>query len=403
MKKGITIILLFFCLASAILFSWPQNIQAANQVNLYFFRGEGCPHCAKEEVFLEGLKSKYPGLNIRDFEVWHSSDNGKLMAEFGKTLDIKVSGVPLTVIGDKYVIGYLDDETTGVQIENLVKQATDSGCQDIGAQILGEEQKTTGEKCEEDKSKIPETIKVPLIGEINVRKMSLPALTVVFGLLDGFNPCSMWALIFLVSLLISFGDRKRLLILGSAFIITSAFSYFLFMSAWLNLFLFMGLIVWVRIIIGLVAIGSAYYNLKEYATNKDASCKVSKSETTKSFLKKLKESVNHEKLLLALIGVVLLAFSVNIIELICSIGFPAIYTQVLALSYLPKWQYYGYISGYVFFYDLDEIIVLVMAFFTFKIAAASGKFTRWSQLIGGILMLILGLLLIFKHQWLMFG
>lgn len=403
MVKIIKILFPFILLILSLAFLTNKS-SAQNEVNIYFFWGDGCPHCEKEKIFLGELEKKYPRLNVRDFEVWKNGDNRKIYAKFDKKLNASISGrVPFTVIGDKYVTGYLNDETTGAEIEKAAKQALETGCRDVGAEILGEEEKTAGEKCEEDKGKIPDKVNVPIIGEISIKKFSLPALTAVFGLLDGFNPCSMWALVFLISLLISFGNKKRLLVLGSAFIITSAFSYFLFMSAWLNLFLFLGFLVWVRIIIGLVALGSGSYNIREFFVNKDAACKISRSETTKSFMNKLKSSVNHNNLLLALLGVIVLAFSVNLVELICSAGFPAIYTQVLALSHLPKWQYYSYIGAYVFFYDLDEIIVLIIAFFTFKIAATSGRFTRWSQIIGGILMLILGLLLIFKHQWLMWG
>lgn len=377
---------------------------AQNGVNIYFFWGEGCPHCEKEKAFLETLKERYPRINIRDFEVWKNSENRKIYAEFDKKLNASISGrVPFAVVGDKYVIGYLNDETTGAEIERAVKQALETGCRDVGAEILGEIQRENGQKCEENKSKIPDKITAPIIGEINIKNFSLPALTAVFGLLDGFNPCSMWALVFLISLLIGFSNKKRLLILGSAFIITSAFSYFLFMSAWLNLFLFLGFLIWVKIIVGLAALASGYYNLKKYFTEKEAACEVSKSEKTKNVLARLRESVNHHNLLWALIGIIALAFSVNLVELICSAGFPAIYTQVLALNDLPTWKYYGYIVLYVFFYDLDEIVVLLLALFTFRITVASHKYARWSQLIGGILMLILGILLIFKHQWLMWG
>lgn len=376
----------------------------SNEVNVYFFWGDGCPHCEKEKIFLNGLKEKHPQLNVRDFEVWKNSENRKIYAKFDEKLNASISGrVPFTVIGDKYITGYLNGETTGAEIEKAVKQALETGCRDIGAEILGEIQKENGQKCEGDKSKIPDKVKVPIIGEISIKNFSLPALTAVFGLLDGFNPCSMWALVFLISLLISFGNKKRLLILGSTFIITSAFSYFLFMSAWLNLFLFLGFLVWVRIIVGLAALASGYYNLKKYFTEKEAACEISRGEKTKNILVRLKESVNHHNLLWALIGVIALAFSVNLVELICSAGFPAIYTQVLSLSHLPEWQYYSYIGAYVFFYDLDEIVVLALAFFTFRITIASHKYARWSRLIGGILMLILGILLIFRHQWLMWG
>ena len=404
MIKKFLLIFSFFLVFFGVFYHFSLPAKAENQVNLYFFYGQGCPHCAKEEAFLAELKNKYPDINIQAYEVWKNAENRKIFEQFDNKLGANSGGrVPLTVIGDKFFLGYSEDSLTGKNIEVAVKQALTSGCRDIGAEILGTEKKAEGEKCENEKVKIPASLKIPLIGEINIEKMSLPALTAVIGLLDGFNPCSMWALIFLVSILISMGDKKRLIILGSLFILTSAFSYFLFMTAWLNLFLFLGFIVWVRIIIGLVALVSGYFNLKEYFEKKDPSCEVSKNPVAKGIIGKLKNSIHHHNLFWAAVGVIGLAFSVNLVELICSAGFPAVYTQVLALSDLPTWKYYGYISGYVFFYDLDEIVVLILALVTFKITVASAKYTRWSHLIGGILMLILGLLLIFKHEWLMFG
>ena len=316
-----------------------------------------------------------------------------------------MSGTPFTLIGDKYIIGFDKEETTGRQIEALVKEASSHQTTDIGEEIIDGTKTppraaspTSGQQ-----HQIPNTIKVPFIGEFNIKQASLPTLTVVLGLLDGFNPCSMWALIFLISLLISFGNKKRLLILGSTFVITSAVSYFLFMAAWLNLFLFIGVLFWVRLIIGIIALGSGFFSLREYYTNKTATCQISQSKTTQSFINKLKAAVYHDKFIIAFFGVIVLAFAINMVELVCSIGFPAVYTQVLSLSNLPTWQYYLYILGYVFFYDLDEIIVLILALMTFRITATSAKFTLWSQLIGGVLMIVLGLILIFKPALLMFG
>lgn len=407
MAKKIILSILFFLAVLAPVFATNNAAQAEsaeNEINIYFFWGDGCPHCAKEEVFLEKIKEKYPQVKVRDFEVWKNKENRKIFEKFDEKLKAGAGGrVPFTVIGDRFFHGYAGDSVTGKVIEETLIQSLRSGCRDIGAEILGAEKKTSGEKCENDKEKIPEKIKIPLFGELNIGKMSLLTLTVVIGLLDGFNPCSMWALIFLVSLLISFGNRQRLVILGMVFILTSAFSYFLFMTAWLNLFLFLGFIVWIRIIIGIVALASGYYNLREYWQKKDSSCEVSKNPVSKGIIERLKNSARHRSLWWASLGVMGLAFAVNLVELICSAGFPAVYTQVLALNDLPAWKYYGYILGYVFFYDLDEVVVLILALFTFKITVSSAKYTRWSHLIGGILMLILGLLLIFKHEWLMFG
>jgi hypothetical protein len=255
----------------------------------------------------------------------------------------------------------------------------------------------------EDKGGLPEVLKLPVFGEIKIKNVSLPFLTLAIGLLDGFNPCAMWTLVFLITLLLNMQNRKRMWILGGAFIFVSGFVYFLFMAAWLNFILFVGFISWVRLIIGLVAIGSGIYNLKEYWKNKNAVCVVEKSEEKKQTFDKLRQATQNKNFWLALGGIVLLAAAVNLVELVCSAGFPAIYTQVLTLSHLPAWQYYLYLVGYIFFYMLDDMVVFIIAMVTLRLTGTSNKYTRASYLIGGALMLLLGLLLIFKPKWLMFG
>ncbi len=167
----------------------------------------------------------------------------------------------------------------------------------------------------------------------------------------------MWVLIFLISMLLGMKDRKRMWILGTAFIISSAFVYFLFMAAWLNLFLFLGFLIWIRIIVGLFATGVGIYNIREFFINKNAECKVTGNEKRRKTLEKIKGITQRKELLIALFGIILLAFAVNLIEAICSAGLPAIYTQILSLSNLPLWQYYLYILLYLFIFMIDDLIV----------------------------------------------
>lgn len=380
-------------------------------VDLYFFWGDGCPHCEAEEKYLETLKKDYPSLQAHDFEVWRNMANQVLMTNVGKKLDIQVGGVPLTVIGDQYIAGYLNDETTGVSIKEKVDYCLNNLCPDVVGEILKPADNKTQEpvatstasEVKEDNDGLPEVLKLPIFGEIKIKNVSLPFLTLAVGLLDGFNPCAMWTLVFLITLLLNMQNRKRMWILGGAFIFVSGFVYFLFMAAWLNFILFVGFIGWVRLIIGLVAVGSGIYNLKEYFANKDATCIVEKSEEKKQTFNKLRQATQNKNFWLALGGIVLLAAAVNLVELVCSAGFPAIYTQVLTLSHLPAWQYYLYLVGYIFFYMLDDMAVFVIAMITLRLTGSSNKYTRASYLIGGALMLLLGLLLIFKPKWLMFG
>lgn len=369
-----------------------------NKVLIYFFWASGCPHCVKEKAFLKSLQQKYPRLEIKDYEITGSKKNLKLLEKVGKELSADVSGVPFTVIGKEYFSGYYSDETTGTKIEEAVKYAFDNGY----IEVIKDVENIT---VTEDKSTKPpiESLKLPLLGEIKIKNLSLPVLTIVLGGLDGFNPCAMWTLLFLISLLLGMNERKRMWILGITFIVSSALVYFLFMAAWLNLLLFVGFIIWVRIVISLVALAGGIYNLREYLVNKKSGCKVTGHKKRQAFFVKLKSITQRKQLLLALGGIILLAFAVNLVELVCSAGLPVIFTQILTLSNLPKWQYYAYMLLYIFVFMFDDLLVFFTAMITLQMTGISSKYTRFSHLIGGILMLIIGVLLLFKPEWLMFG
>lgn len=378
------------------------------KVNIYFFWGEGCPHCAEEEPFLEKLEEKYPEVTVLDFETWTSSENRKLLVEVGKKLNTNISGVPFTVVGEKHFTGWLNEETTGKGIEDAVICMLEDKCHDVVGEILipqqTEEKKDELTKEEEEqKLSILGELTLPIVGKINPKNFSLPVLTIILGGLDGFNPCAMWTLIFLIGLLLGMEDKNKRWILGITFIVASAFVYFLFMAAWLNLILFIGFIVWVRILIGLVALGGGGYNLKEFFTNKDNTCKVTGSEKRQAVFEKLKNITHQKNFLIALGGIILLAFAVNLVELICSAGLPVIFTQILSLSNLSKWQYYAYMLLYIFVFMLDDLFIFFAAMITLQMTGISTKYSRISHLVGGILMFIMGLLLIFKPELLMFG
>ncbi len=427
-------------------------------VPMYFFWGNGCPHCAKEKIFLENLKNQNPNIVLYDFEVYQNQKNLNLLVEIGQRTGADVRGVPLLVVGNQVIIGYFDDYTTGEQIKEAVNVCLTEGCPDIvhpmvqsmsgislpepeqapadvasepsynddssqnvddnqdvilQDQIENAEQGVLDEDSNiftdkplsklETKNELPKTIHLPLIGDVMTASVSLPVLTILLGALDGFNPCAMWTLIFLISLLLGMCDRRRMWILGFAFIIASSSVYFIFMSAWLNLILFLGFIFWIRLLIGLVALFGGAYNIKEYIYNKEGTCKVTNSSRRQKVFERLKTVTNNQSFWLALIGIIALAFVVNLVELICSAGLPAVYTQILALNNLPIWQYYLYLLLYIFFFMLDDLFVFVAAMYTLKMTGLSTKYARYSRLIGGILMVIIGLLMMFKPEWLMFG
>jgi len=388
------------------------SLANASSNSIDFFWANGCPHCAHEKEFLDQLQAKYPQLEINSYDVTANQENVKLFQQRGEELSADISGVPFTVIGSKYVIGFGTAQTTGKEIESLILQElkltpkqleTPQTASPAAATNQNPDAKASPTQ-QEDKTIQSElgSIHIPLIGELDVKQVSLPVLTFLIAFVDGFNPCAMWTLLFLISLLLGMKDRKRMWILGTAFIVSSAFVYFLFLSAWLNLFLFLGLVVWVRVVIALVALTAGTLYLKEYIENKTG-CKVMGDTKRQKVFEKLRTITSKRNFLVALGGIILLAFAVNLVELICSAGLPAIYTKVLSMYQLPAWQYYLYLIFYIIVFMLDDLFIFFTAMITLQAVGIQSKYSRASHLVGGILMLIIGLLLLFRPDILMFG
>lgn len=384
MKKILTIFLTtcFFLMQSTIV------LAQSSPVTLEFFWAEGCPHCAKEKLFLSSIADKYPSLEIKSYEISQNYTNALLLSKRGRELKADVSGVPFTIIGKEYITGFASSETTGKHIESLIQKE------------IGETKAETS--IVDTYPTVTDSLSFPLLGTIQLKNLSLPVLTVLIALMDGFNPCAMWTLLFLISLLLGMKDRKRMWILGSAFIVTSALVYFMFLSAWLNLFLFLGLIVWVRLIIAGVALAAGFLNLRSYVSKKTG-CEVMGDAKRQAVFAKLKAIASNKQFGIALGGIVLLAIAVNLVELICSAGLPAVYTQILSLSALPSWQYYLYLLFYVLIFMMDDLFIFFTAMITLQAVGIQSKYSRLSKLVGGIAMLIIGILLLIKPELLMFG
>ncbi len=367
---------------------------------IYVFYGEGCPHCKAEKEFLPTLTEKYPNLEIEMIEVWKNESNRDLFMKVSEKYGIKNLGVPLTFIGEEYVIGFSSASTTGKKIESMIDKCHEDGhCMDAVAQCMGQE--AIPEKPKEEKL-WEETVKVPFMGEVRVSSLSLPSLTILLGLLDGFNPCAMWVLMFMLALLVNTQDKKLIWKIGGTFIVVSGIVYYAFMAAWLNAFLFVGYIMVTRVIIGLLAIGAGVYYTQDAIRNPPGVCKTSGKSKMK-IMNRIEKLVKPGVIPATFLGIVALAFTVNLIELLCSVGLPAIYTRVLALSNISTASYYLYLGGYTFFYMLDDLIMFLIVVKTMEVAGFSGKTSKYIHIFGGLLLALLGLLMIFKPEALMFG
>src|SRR3989344_5891711 len=94
-----------------------------DQVAIYLFHSKSCPHCKKERAFLSSLDTEALNVTIHEYEVSQNRENARLFQEVGKALDIRVSSVPVTIIGGKVITGYVSDDTTGKQILSAVENA----------------------------------------------------------------------------------------------------------------------------------------------------------------------------------------------------------------------------------------------------------------------------------------
>lgn len=394
-------------IAMVIMFSPLKSNAANNVINMYLFYGDGCPHCAALEVALEEIQDEYPNLKIHRYEVWKNFGNSASMGRAATLLDTKASGVPFTVIGTKSFSGYSETSTKG-EIEYVIKLYSNvESYKDPVGEMLGVVSEsgtlTYEEIAAENKSKYNYVIDIPFIGPTESKNLSLPIISIAMGTIDGFNPCAMWVLLFLISVLIGMKDKKRMWILGSSFLVTSAVTYLAFMLAWLNLAIFIGAIWWVKLLIAIVALVGGYLNLRAFARTKENGCEVVDEKKRKKIFAKIKAFTSEKSFPIAMLGIITLAISVNFIELTCSAGLPVVFTNILALNNLSSIEYSFYIFLYILFFLIDDLIVFFIAMKSLKLTGISTKYGKYSHLIGGAIMVIIGILMIFKPEWLMFN
>lgn len=350
-----------------------------NGLAVDFFFHPACPHCKAQKPFNEKLMDKYPEVNFRYHDVTKPGVQAELL-EFGKKYNIPRSGlaVPATFIGDTYFIGFDTEETSGKPIEDALEAFV------VGMSI---------EPAEVQKSKDENTIELPFLGTVNVLDYSIPTLAVILGLVDGFNPCAMWVLVYLISLVVAIGDRKKIWLIVGSFVLASGVLYFLFMTAWLNVFLLLGFFRPLTIIIGLGALYAGATSLKSYFEDKQI-CKASDNESRENIMGRMQKIVHSPITIATILGIIGLAFVINSMEFVCSAAIPAIFTHVLSISNLATWQYYGYILLYDLFFMLDDLIIFGLAAFAVNTTLGT-KYAKYCKLVGGIIMLILGLVLAF--------
>lgn len=386
MQRKIQALLLISIIFSCFSLNNADFVEAQEENEINFFYSELCPYCKKEKAFLKDLVEKNPNIVVNQYEISENSENKNLLNDFFDKYEVPMTErkwVPVTFTSIKYFIGFNDE--IAKNIEACLKECS------------------TGEKSP------PLQIKIPFLGSVDVSSLSLPSLAIVLGALDGFNPCAMWVLLFLITLLISTKSKKRMLLIGGTFILASGIIYFLLLSAWLNFFLAISYVSLTRKLIGIFALAMGIWQIKNFIQYKPGICKVTDGESgiqdkLKSKLKNQAEKIVVSPLTIGILfGIIVLALGVNLVEFFCSAGLPAIFTRVLSLNQLSILEYNFYILIYTIFFMIDDLIIFGLAMFAINKFGFGEKYNYWTTLIGGLLIFGLGILLIFKPELLMFA
>ncbi len=336
------------------------------------FVREGCPHCADAKEFLQLFASQRPGLQIiyrsLDSEPTAITDLVRLYQNAG----IWPPGVPTFVIGDRILVGFDSVERSGPEIALFVEQNL----------------------------KPVETLETSLFGTLSVSRLGLPLFTLSLGLLDGFNPCAMWVLLFLLSLLVHLHDRKRMAMIAGTFVLVSGAIYYAFMAAWLNLFLLVGLSTTLLWGLGGVALVIGFINIRYFLLQGQGFSLSIPDSVKPGLYQRMRSVMTANSLSSSLAGVALLAVIVNFIELLCTAGLPAIYSAVLTQQNLNPLAHYAYLGLYILGYVADDGLMVTMAVVALSSRKLSEETGRWLKLLSGVVMITLGVVMILRPEWL---
>ncbi|MCD4739576.1 thioredoxin family protein [archaeon] len=381
-------ILLFYSLPTPVQeSSAPINASESNATVDFFF-SPTCPHCTAQKPLLKELEREYPHVQFS----YHDSsklEEAQLFIAMLEENNMSVTTLyfPTTFIHDKAFVGFHEKE----ELEKGINECIET-CANTTSSI--------GPSQEEEFNltqylpAFARTQIVKLIGEVNLLNIFTPILAILLGLIDGFNPCAMWVLVYLISVMANINDRKKIWLIVGSFVLASGILYFIFMAFQLNAFLMVSS-PFVTLVIGLVALGGGIISLKSYIKTRGAIvCKVGDEESHRKTQNKIQEIAASPITWSIFIAIFGLAFAVNAIEFLCSFQIPLIFTHILSIRQLPMIERYFYIAIYDFFFMLDDLIIFSLA----ALAVTSGigqKYVKWSKLLGGIFMLILGMLLLF--------
>ena len=346
--------------------------QPAGQAALEVFVRDGCPHCAKAEAYLPTLAHERPGLRIVLRRLDRDASARDDLLRHCERAGIWPPGVPTFVFADQVLVGFDSAQRTGPELLALIDR----------------------------RPPVPAGVETGLFGTLSVSRLGLPLFTLALGLLDGFNPCAMWVLLFLLSLLVHLHDRKKMALVAGTFVLASGAVYYAFMAAWLNVFLLVGMSAILRWTLGAVALALGAVNVRDFLREGQGFSLSIPAAAKPGLYARMRAVLAADTLALSLTGVAVLAVVVNFFELLCTAGLPAIYTAVLTQHGLSPAANYAYLGLYIVGYLADDTLMVATAVVALGSRRLSVRTGRWLKLLSGSVMLALGATMILRPEWL---
>lgn len=377
---------LFLCLDTARAEPPWTSVDAEGQpvIELYFFWSAKCPHCLDARPHVLAMPEHMPWLKLHDLELSQHPENIRTYLVMADLLKQEINSVPAFMFCGEIHLGWESAQTTGVFLSERLAQCHNRA-------LAGQSTEPTAPTT---------TLEAPLLGEVDAKQLSLPAFTLIIAGLDAFNPCAFFVLLFLLGLLANQRSRARMLAIGGVFVLVSGLFYFAFMAAWLNVFRLFGELVWVSLAAALLAIFIALVNIKDFFAFKQGLSLTIPESSLPEIYRRGRAVLSADSLPAMLLATLLLAGAANLYELLCTAGFPMVYTRVLTLNGLSPAQYYLYLAFYNLVYIIPLLIIVLLMSFALGRRQLSEHQARLLKLMSGIMMLELGLLLLLAPEWL---
>jgi len=413
MKKGkffsILIMILGIFFVSQVGYSSGNN--RGKKVKIEYFGKKDCKNCANLEKFLKELSTKRDDFEYVEHKIDESKEEKAFFDETTSKLKL-VKGTPIIYIDGHIIQGFNTADTTGKEIESLInsgktkdkiltlKEYVESGqagnVSSNGAVCTGDTVCEVPGLTKGAENQV--LVNIPIINKtVDLTNYSLLTMSIILGTIDGFNPCAMWVLVLFLTALIAVGNKVKMFRVAGLFIFAEAAMYFFILNAWIYAWDFVGLDKWVTPLVGIVGIIGGIFFIRNYLKKGDTlECEVTDFEQRAKISKKIKDIANKPFTLLTALAIIGLALSVNVIEFACSVGIPQTYTKILQINEVPFWirQFYTFI--YIIGYMIDDIIVFGFALMSVNKLQLTTKYSKWVNLFGGILMIILGFIMLIK-------